>query len=121
MHHETWSARVGFALKLFLEMPSPVRIAMLLYSIQYTVHFGPGTLLRSLTPRALTGDGPAPPQWAPPTVDSEVGDAEVKAEAREMMKAFRPSSGSIEGKKREEKEKERSAGAGAGAVELESS
>jgi hypothetical protein len=70
-------------------MPNPVRIAMVLYSIAYTIKFGPNTLLRSLTPDFLFGGGPSDPSWTAPK--QVLGDGEAKQEARDMMKNFAPS------------------------------
>ena len=100
VNHETWSARLSFALKLFLQMPNPVRLAMILYSIEYTLQFGAGTLLRSLTPDWLTGSGPAPPDVSelrkrlenPGSGSRLVGDVEAKQEAKKMMDSFQPTS-----------------------------
>ena len=103
VNHESWNSRLQFAIKLFLKMPNSVRIAMILYSIEYTLQFGPGTLLRSLTPGFLTGNGPAPPnpEEVQRKISSDsssgssssgrlVGDMEAKEEAKRMMKAFVP-------------------------------
>ena len=84
-YHETWNTRLSFAVQLFAKLPNAVRLAMVLYSTQYTATFGPGTLVRSLTPAALSGEGPAPREWVPPPPDDQVGDPEAKAEARHMM------------------------------------
>ena len=44
-YHETWTGRLSFALQIFVNMPNDVRLAMVLYSIKYTLECGPGTLL----------------------------------------------------------------------------
>jgi lycopene beta-cyclase len=46
IHHETWDNRLKFCLNLFIKMEPAVRLAMVLYSIQYTAKYGPGTLIR---------------------------------------------------------------------------
>jgi lycopene beta-cyclase len=105
--HDTWNARFSFALKLFVQMPNDVRLAMMLYAIQYTLEFGPATLLRSLTPGFLFGSGPADPSWQPAPVD--IGDVDAKEEARRMMKEFTCTAHStIHSKSDEEKTEERS-------------
>ena len=58
-HHETWTQRLFFALKIFMNMPNDVRLAMVLYSVKYTLEYGPGTLLRSISPPLVLGTGPA--------------------------------------------------------------
>jgi hypothetical protein len=75
---------------MFLKMPNDTRLAMILYSVQYTVEFGPNTLLRSLLPALLVGEGPPSPSWSPPVPVGEVGDPGAKEEARRMMRAFTP-------------------------------
>jgi lycopene beta-cyclase len=89
-NHETWNARLLFALSLFLKMPNSVRLAMIVYSMRYTFEFGPGTLLRSLTPAILTGEGPRPVKWKAPIDKKFLGDYTAKDEAKEMMAAFKP-------------------------------
>jgi len=88
-YHETWNARLGFALSLFTKMPNDVRLAMILYSITHTLEYGPNTLLRSLTPTFVLGAGPSDPVWKPP--QTIFGDEPAKEEARLMMRAFNPS------------------------------
>ena len=85
-YHETWSARLQFALQMFAKMPNPTRLAMVLYAVQYTLKFGPNTLLRSLTPDFLLGGGPPDPSYSPP--GATIGDEDAKNEARTMMKTF---------------------------------
>ena len=87
-YHETWNARLAFALQMFSKMPPDVGLAMILYSIVYTIKFGPNTLLRSLTPKFLFGAGPSDALYS--EIPKELGDAEAKDEARRMMKSFRP-------------------------------
>jgi len=103
VNHETWHARLGFALNLFLKMPNEVRVAMILYSIGYTAQYGPNTLLRSLTPDILFGSGPE--AWELPgglreemqiaqairndAVPDNVGDVEAKEEAKKLMADFK--------------------------------
>lgn len=90
MYHETWDARLKFALQMFTKMPNTTRLGMVLYSIGYTLKFGPNTLLRSLTPSwFLFGAGPSDPAFKAPEIS--VGDEEAKKEARMMMKQFNPS------------------------------
>ena len=86
-YHDKWDARVTFALKLFLEMPNDVKVAMMLYAIKYTLEYGPGTLLRSLTPDFLFGSGPMDELWSD-TESGEVGDISAKNEAREYIRSF---------------------------------
>ncbi|KAJ1438571.1 lycopene cyclase protein-domain-containing protein [Ochromonadaceae sp. CCMP2298] len=87
-YHESWNARLQFALSMFLKMPNDTRLAMMLYAVQYTVQFGPNTLLRSLLPPILLGAGPPEPTWRAPTPAGEVGDPGAKEEARRMMRSF---------------------------------
>jgi lycopene beta-cyclase len=89
-HHETWDRRIQFALGLFLKMPNPVRIAMILYSIKYTFIYGPNVLLRSLTPSFVFGEGPNDFQWIPPPYAEEIGDFAAKNEARRLIAEFKP-------------------------------
>ena len=87
-YHETWSARLAFALQLFVKMPPDVAISVVLYSIGYTLQFGPNILLRSLTPAFMFGAGPSDALYeGPPNV---LGDVDAKMEARRMMKEFTP-------------------------------
>jgi len=88
--HETWDARLKFALQMFTKMPNATRLAMMLYAIRYSLAYGPNTLLRSLTPSwFLFGAGPADP--APHKGPAAtMGDEDAKSEARRMMKAFSP-------------------------------
>lgn len=91
-YHETWYGRLQFALSLFLKMPNDVRLAMVLFSIKHSIQFGPNTLIRSLLPQLVLGDGipgDAEAVWVEPP--ATLGDAEAKEEARRMMKAFKPS------------------------------
>ena len=76
---------------MFMKMKNPVRVAMVLYAIKYTIHFGPGTLLRSLTPDFLFGSGPAEYVWE--EMPAKLGDDAAKVEAKSMMKAFTPTAG----------------------------
>lgn len=90
-YHETWNARLKFALQMFTKMPNETRLAMMLFAVRYTFKFGPHTLLRSLTPPwFLFGAGPTDPA---PFVGPEksIGDEEAKSEARRMLKLFKPS------------------------------
>ena len=79
-HHETWNRRLVFALSLFLKMNNQVRLTMMLYAVRYTLEYGPGTLLRSLTPGVLFGAGPPDAVWQ--EAAAVVGDEEAKREAR---------------------------------------
>lgn len=97
-YHESWTGRLSFALQIFANMPNDVRLAMILYSIKYTAQYGPGTLLRSITPPFVLGTGPADIRsiemyYQQPTVAStrRLGDIRAKDEARIMMKQFVPS------------------------------
>ena len=76
-----------FALKLFTKMPNEVRIAMILFSIKYSLRYGPNTLLRSLSPPILFGSGPEDFTWTPPP--TSFGDEQAKAEARRMILQFK--------------------------------
>jgi lycopene beta-cyclase len=87
-YHETWSARLGFALNFFLKMPWDVRLTIMLYATVSTIQNGPWTLIRSLTPGFIFGAGPEDPHWEPPSVT--LGDESAKEEARRMMKEFVP-------------------------------
>ena len=82
----------------FHGMPNDVRLAMVLYSVKYTLEYGPGTLLRSISPPLVLGTGPADinsveEYYQQPTVAStrRLGDVKAKHEARDMMKQFVPS------------------------------
>jgi lycopene beta-cyclase len=90
-NHETWDRRLKFALNMFTKMENPVRAAMVLYAIKYTLHFGTGTLLRSLTPGFLFGSGPADYMWE--EMPTKLGDDAAKVEAKSMMKEFVPTAG----------------------------
>lgn len=85
-NHESWDRRLGFALTMFTKMPNETRLAIILFAITYTLEYGPGTLLRSLTPSFLFGQGPPELDWQPPLV--QMGNIEVKEEAKVMMKMF---------------------------------
>jgi len=90
-YHETATARLSFAIGLFLKMPNDVRLAMMLYAVQYSFEFGPNVLLRSLLPILF---GPGPPnnsEWKLPTPAAEFGDPTAKAEARRLIASFTPS------------------------------
>eukprot|EP00595_Chromulina_sp_UTEXLB2642_P000591 CAMPEP_0196766672 /NCGR_PEP_ID=MMETSP1095-20130614/28448_1 /TAXON_ID=96789 ORGANISM="Chromulina nebulosa, Strain UTEXLB2642" /NCGR_SAMPLE_ID=MMETSP1095 /ASSEMBLY_ACC=CAM_ASM_000446 /LENGTH=312 /DNA_ID=CAMNT_0042130047 /DNA_START=682 /DNA_END=1616 /DNA_ORIENTATION=- len=87
-HHDSWLSRLNFALSMFFQMPWSVRIAMILFSITHTIQYGPNTLLRSLTPSNLFGDGPEDVNIQ---LDSVLGDNEAKQEARSMISQFTPS------------------------------
>eukprot|EP01038_Epipyxis_sp_PR26KG_P007227 gene7227-9858_t len=91
IHHETWDNRLKFALSMFLKMPNSTRLSMMMYAIQYTLEFGPNTLLRSLLPEFINGaSAPVDPDWtAPPET---IGVTSVKDEARKMMKLFKENS-----------------------------
>ena len=83
---DSWSKRLTFALKLFFQMPTKVKITMILFAIRHTFEFGPNTLLRSLLPEvAFSTDGDDSP-WTPPPL--QVGERAAKDEARVMMNAF---------------------------------
>ena len=90
-YHETWDRRFSFCLDLFFKMKNPVKAAMVLYSIQYTAKYGPGTLVRSLTPDFLFGSGPGKYEWK--AMPEQLGDFDAKTEAKNMMKAFVPTAG----------------------------
>jgi lycopene beta-cyclase len=100
-YHKTWSARLSFALELFFKMPPDVGLSMVLYSIMYTVKFGPNTLLRSLTPAFLFGAGPSDSVYS--DLPETLGDTAAKIEARNMMKAFTPTAKVTYNKKEPEK------------------
>lgn len=91
-YHDSWDKRFTFALNLFVRMPPDVAVAMVLYAIRYTLEYGPNTLLRSLAPPFLLGEGPVPIDYDATygTLESGrgVGDMEAKEEARRMMLAF---------------------------------
>ena len=91
IHHETWNNRLKFALSMFFKMQNPVRASMILYAITYTFKYGPGTLLRSLTPDFLFGSGPTEYKWS--EMSQQLGDSEAKTEARIMMGNFVPTAG----------------------------
>lgn len=91
IHHETWDRRLKFCLDLFFKMQNPVKAAMVLYSIKYTSQYGPGTLIRSLTPDFLFGSGPK--VFKAEKLPDQLGDIEVKSEARKMMLEFVPTAG----------------------------
>ena len=87
--HETWAARLRFALTMFLRMPNDVRVAIMTHAIKYTMLYGPKNLLRSLFPEGLFGSYPPEPTWLAP--EAEAGVPEAKEEARAMMRQFVPS------------------------------
>lgn len=87
-YHDSWEKRLAFATSLFTHMPNPVRLAMMAFAVQYTVRYGPNTLVRSLVP--FFGDGPGEPVWEKPGGVYKLGDETAKEEARRMMKAFVP-------------------------------
>ena len=91
IHHETWNNRLKFALSMFFKMQNPVRAAMVLYAITYTFKYGPGTLLRSLTPDFLFGSGPTEYKWS--EMSEQLGDDAAKTEAKIMMGSFVPTAG----------------------------
>ena len=91
VHHETWNNRLKFALSMFFKMQNPVRAAMVLYAISYTFKYGPGTLLRSLTPDFLFGSGPTENKWS--EMPEQLGDDAAKTEAKIMMGSFVPTAG----------------------------
>jgi lycopene beta-cyclase len=101
-YHENWSSRLSFALEMFVNMPNDVRFAMVFYSIQYTIRYGPNTLLRSLTPSFFFGAGPADRLYE--DLPETLGDVEAKLEARTMMKEFRPTAKVTYNKKTTEEE-----------------
>ena len=76
---------------MFLKMQNPVRASMILYAITYTFKYGPGTLLRSLTPDFLFGSGPSEYKWT--EMSDHLGDNEAKTEAKIMMGGFKPTAG----------------------------
>ena len=100
-NHETWDRRLKFCLNLFSKMPNSVRAAMVLYSIKYTAQYGPGTLIRSLTPDFLFGSGPS--EHKSVKLPENLGDNEAKVEAKNMMKEFVPSAGEHSLKAKESK------------------
>lgn len=85
-NHDNWRSRLIFALKLFVQMPTDVKLAMILFAIKHTIQFGPNTLLRSLAPDFVFGSVPDDPLWQPPA--ATVGDEGAKTEARDMMRQF---------------------------------
>ena len=93
-HHETWDARLKFCLDLFFKMHNEVKLAMVLYAIEYTATYGTHTLLRSIMPPVLFGRGPPDPRWSPPP--SSIGDVEAKTEARRLMRMFKSVEGAAE-------------------------
>eukprot|EP01039_Chlorochromonas_danica_P008159 gene8159-9001_t len=94
--HDSWEKRFSFALQLFMKMTNASRISMILFAITYTLEYGPNTLFRSLLPAWVFGDGPSDYEWQ--EVSDEVGNEQVKAEAREMIRAFVPTAGDGVGK-----------------------
>jgi len=91
-YHETWNARLKFALGMFSKMPNSTRLAMILFAIRYTFKYGPNTLLRSLTPPwFFFGAGPPDPAPYKDPKQLPVGDEDAKNEARKMLKDFKPS------------------------------
>ena len=110
-YHDNWDKRFAFAISLFLKMPNDVRIAMMLYAIQYTIKYGPNTLVRSLTPAFLFGRGPKENEYFTSEdqgVHKLIGDLDAKEEAKQMMKEFVPTAAhpsvnsTIESKENEE-------------------
>lgn len=87
--HAVWNKRLGFALSLFFQMPTEVKLTMILFAIKHTLEFGPNTLLRSLAPDFLFGGSGDEPLWQPPT--RVLGDDVAKSEARSMIRGFEES------------------------------
>ena len=54
-YHASWSSRFKFCIDLFLKMPNSVRFGIILYSVLFTLEYGPNSLLRSIIP--LFGQG----------------------------------------------------------------
>lgn len=98
--HESWSARLSFALEMFVKMPNDTRIAMILYSIKYTLKYGPNVLLRSLLPSFFLGAGPADTPYK--LFPDAIGDVSAKTEARTMMRSFVPTAKVTYNRKEEE-------------------
>lgn len=86
--HNTWFARLSFALGLFVKMPLPVQLTIMAYAIKNTFEFGPNILLRSVTPAFLFGSGPADATVT--STSDNIGDMAAKDEARAMMSKFKP-------------------------------
>ena len=82
-YHYTWDKRLVFALNLFFKMPTEVQITLILFTIKFTIQYGPNVLLRSVVPY-LFGSGPAEPKLP----IAPLGDIEAKEEARRLMKVF---------------------------------
>eukprot|EP01041_Mallomonas_annulata_P002169 gene2169-4220_t len=89
-NHDVWTARLSFALGLFVKMPTEVKLNIMLYAIKNSFEYGPNILLRSVTPPFLFGSGPSDPTYVSISSESSIGDMEVKDEARTMMKEFKP-------------------------------
>lgn len=87
--HAVWNKRLGFALSLFLQMPTQVKLTMVLFAIKHTFQFGPNTLLRSLGPDFLFGGSIEEPLWQAPV--RTLGDDVAKTEARTMIRKFEDS------------------------------
>ena len=85
-NHEDWNKRFSFALKLFFQMPTQVKLTMIIFAIKHTFEFGPTTLLRSLSPDFIFGSVSDDPVWELPS--STIGAVEAKDEARKMMNKF---------------------------------
>lgn len=90
--HESWDQRLSFALQLFVRMPAVVALTMVIFSIKHTIIYGPNTLLRSLVPGFLFGEGSNGPKFNPSF--GPLGDEEAKLEARSMMSKFIPTASS---------------------------
>ncbi len=87
-YHETWAARMAFALKLFTKMPIRVKLTMMLFAINHTLQFGPNTLLRSLLPDFLFGSIVEDSEEHLKSTQHSMGDMLAKNEARDMIKNF---------------------------------
>lgn len=86
--HDRWDKRLQFGLNIFVRMPFDVASALVVYAIAYTLKFGPNTLLRSVLPPILFGEGPAPLDYPAIYEATVVGDVDAKQEARTMIQAF---------------------------------
>lgn len=99
-YHDRWDRRLTFAFSLFVRMPADVAIAMVLYSIGYTLQYGPNTLLRSLLPPFTLGNGPLDPRERLELhLKGNDGNVEAKEEAKRMMTAFHAAQDRMEDRK----------------------
>lgn len=101
-YHDSWEKRINFAGRAFFLMSISSRLALLRFLWRHVVNFGSQTVLRSLCPPQLFGNGrqyfeqhliphesSAFDNFKSYESHNEIGDVAAKQEAREMIAAFR--------------------------------